>query len=421
VEEFDAELYLRLEGERMLLGARPGQWSSTQAGAARALVAIGAIGRDAAQEILDEYGLAQTLRLEGGYRFWPGRHRQASRRRVFEPRRVVPCDRTIETTTGTLRIRYVSLAASETELAVGYMPAVAPPPIRRGGSVTFFAGRPPNLPPAAAITDDHGTSTHAHFSGGGSGEEWIGTLTCDRPLAPDARWIEVDGVRIDLDGADSGIDVRVEPVPEDDPAWSYLWATAARHDVYHRHSGGLDGSIRALVAAGAVASGDPRLDELRAAADALLQRGMARPPGALSALPPAWRSLLARATASGRIGLKLTVGAATPVFDDMSCVVVALETYDAGFGVDAQFTVTPELHGAFEHGPLEQGIVWWAADDRGNHYLGELGSWSANDDRGQGTVGFWPGLDPAATRLDLMPTGPRHRAVIGVPLPPEAP
>ena len=46
----------------------------------------------------------------------------------------------------------------------------------------------------------------------------------------------------------------------------------------------------------------------------------------------------------------------TPVFDDMSCVVVALETYDAGFGVDAQFTVTPELHGALTAFRLPGGL-----------------------------------------------------------------
>ena len=61
----DAELYLRLLGERMLLEPRDhrrGPWDSEIVEAARALTAVGVIDAEPAQAIVDDYGLAIALR-----------------------------------------------------------------------------------------------------------------------------------------------------------------------------------------------------------------------------------------------------------------------------------------------------------------------------------------------------------------------
>src|SRR5207237_6037412 len=69
VAEFDAELYLRLSGERMLLerGDRGGApWESPLMEAARALIAVGAIDAERARAVIDDYDLASALRSHHG-------------------------------------------------------------------------------------------------------------------------------------------------------------------------------------------------------------------------------------------------------------------------------------------------------------------------------------------------------------------
>jgi hypothetical protein len=61
-------------------------------------------------------------------------------------------------------------------------------------------------------------------------------------------------------------------------------------------------------------------------------------------------------------------------------------------------------------------VAWWAADDRGQHYLGQQGDWHSGPDRSGGQIEFWPALDPAARVLDIMPTTMAARAVVRVPL-----
>jgi hypothetical protein len=63
------------------------------------------------------------------------------------------------------------------------------------------------------------------------------------------------------------------------------------------------------------------------------------------------------------------------------------------------------------------GIEWWAEDDLENSYLGAIGKWGGGADIAEGTVIYWPALDPQATRLRIMPTGSHERAVITVDLP----
>ena len=94
--ECDAELYLRLAGERVLLGPGPEGGAppeSRLSTAAHALVAVGAIPAGTAQAIVDDYYLALS------YRAGEHHHQRRSRRpaaATLGPLRAVPCQRVIE-------------------------------------------------------------------------------------------------------------------------------------------------------------------------------------------------------------------------------------------------------------------------------------------------------------------------------------
>jgi hypothetical protein len=107
----------------------------------------------------------------------------------------------------------------------------------------------------------------------------------------------------------------------------------------------------------------------------------------------------------------------TPVFDGHSALITTLQSDEDGFQIDVDVSPGDVLHGPFHSNLGSSGLVWWAADDRGGHYLGQIGSWSSGPDRGQGEIHFWPALDPKARELRIMPTGETKRAVITVPLP----
>ena len=139
-------------------------------------------------------------------------------------------------------------------------------------------------------------------------------------------------------------------------------------------------------------------------------------PGGNAAPPEPWRSMLARrGQAGGPEGL-VVVGATTPPLGGFTLAVLALRSTDEQFSADVESVPgLPHWHwgsGAVD-GPL---LAWWAADDRGHHYLGQQGQWQSSEDRSGGQIEFWPALDPAARVLDIMPTTMTGRAVIRVPL-----
>ncbi len=109
------------------------------------------------------------------------------------------------------------------------------------------------------------------------------------------------------------------------------------------------------------------------------------------------------------------LGVRTPPFDGIVVTVASLEATPAGFRIEVD--VRPGLLGW--SADLALGvptIAWWARDDRGNFHLGEMGGWSGDGDRDTGEIEFSPGIDPKATRLDLLPTADTERAVIRVAL-----
>jgi hypothetical protein len=423
VPEFDAELYLRTTGEETLLGLRPKRdflWESPLLEHAEALVAIGAISAARAGSVIDDYSLAEAVRSDGGHHF---HHRMATSRRsrsrpsrgtALKPRRVVPCNRTIEDSNGALRVRHVTLSEESTSLAITWRPNLSSQPRWRRRGQTMAFGHGSAGPLQLQLTDDRGTTVGTWFGGGGSDEESEGHLTADQPLAPDTAWIEIDGNRLELTGEPVACEVRIEPLPDEPAAVRYLWRRLAITDVPGPAE--VEGSIDALIAAGALEPDDPVLSQIRA-----VRESMPHHPGMSSggqsggrSVPEPWRSLLRRqGSADGPDGT-LAMGAVTPEFEGFSVAVSCLESRPEGFGIEVD--VTPRIDGRRFRGLGFTQLAWWAADERGNHHLGQIGNWSSEVGYSSGEITFWPALRAKARHLSIMPTGETSRAVITVPL-----
>ena len=407
MREFDAELYLRLIGERMLTD-RDDEYNGTRrpaiAEAALALVAVEAIDGGRAEQVLDDYSFAVMLRSAPD---------QFLRRYVagasppppdgaapLRPRPVVPCARTVEHAQDTIEVRYVSLSAESTSVGVIWHPA--------------SVGR---TPMRAALTDDRGTTEAAHFSGTGSHHGMRGRLITMGPLSPDTSWIDLDGNRLELTEQPSRFEATLEPLAEQDPAHRYLWRRIAEPDQFDGR--GIEPAIDALLAAGALSAEDALLDDVRAVHEAMQGRVFtpgAPPPPRRPGMPEPWGSLLARNGQDDGPRGSIVLGAVPPPFDGFSVAVLDLESDENRFRVDVE--VTPAaVHMPYDLGMGPQPLAWWARDDRGNHYLGQREQWSHTDHYDHGTVAFHPAIDPRAARLELLPTGPATRAVISFALP----
>jgi hypothetical protein len=429
VAEFDAELHLRLAGERILVDRRGdgGVWENPLDATAHALVAVGALPAATAQAIVDDYYVALSSRSGEVPHF--RHHRQiVAQQAAAGPAelgrfRAVSCGQPIEQPWGLLLVDYVVLSAEATVLHVTMRPSAAlggrfgrinPAALRAGISAH---GRPPapitpGVPGQLTLTDDQGTSVTAGFSGGGSDTEWTGEFEARPGLALDTGWLDVLGQRIELvDGPGPGIEVWVEPVAEQHPGRRYLQARLAMLLQAHEEAP-LDTTIDALVAAGALAADDPAIGAARAVARQHAQGGSA----GRRRLAEPWRSLLSGGGRAGPAG-RAMVGAATPRFGGLTVAVLAVQSTEEEFTADVE--MSPGLH--HWHAGLslvdEPMLTWWAADDRGGHYLGQPGGWHSGPERAGGQIEFWPALDPAASRLDIMPTTLTQRAVIRVPLP----
>jgi hypothetical protein len=412
VSNFDAELYLRMAGERALLGgADPddGADGSPLLEAARALVAVGAVESDLAQDIVDDYGMAAALRHQNHFHRSPrtGPSGEPPEPRL-KPRRVVRLGRVLERDEGMLELRSVSFAEESTIVSVVFR-ALPKPGSPRRGFMIHAGGGPPNV----TIGDDQGRSESASFSGGGSDHEWRGHLATEEPLAADTAWIEVDGERIELVDEVRAAEIRLEALDDDDPALAHLWRRLAIPSHFHQPPESLESAIEALVAAGVLAADTPALSDVRAVLEALQHRGMWQAPSGRR-LPEPWRSLFRRANrGDGPVGT-IVSGAVTPPFDGLAVAVESLESNRESFEAAVEVAPGGGMSAHFDQSVDSSALAWWARDDCGNTYLGHIGSWSRGGDSSEGTIDFSPALDPKATRLDLMPTARTTRAVISV-------
>jgi hypothetical protein len=304
----------------------------------------------------------------------------------------------------------VSFAEESTIVSVVFRP-----PSQRRSRPSRFMITAGGGPPDVTIGDDRGRSESASFSGGGSDHEWRGHLATEEPLAADTAWIDVDGERIELADEVRVAEIRLEAIDDGDPALAHLWRRLAIPNHFHQPPDSLESAIQALVAAGALAADAPALADVRAVLEALQDRGMWRRPPSGRRLPEPWRSLFRRVTPreDGPVGT-MVVGAVTPPFDGLAVAVEALESSRESFEVAVEVAPGGGMSAHFDQSIDSTAIAWWATDDRGNAYLGHIGSWSGGGDSSEGTIDFTTALDPKATRLDLMPTARTTRAVISV-------
>jgi hypothetical protein len=410
---FDAELYLRLEGERQLLGRdeQQGHRVSPLELPAQALAAAGAIEPEVAVRVLADYSTAERLRV-GERRFYQPlpRRRRARAGRLDRPRvAILECE--IEFEGGRLMLRDIRITAKGAVVRFRWQRDRA----QTSGQGVVLAGMHsfPWGQNAPVVIDDRGNRPAVSSgSGGGDDEHWDGTLDLGRPFAQDTVWLDVEGTRIMLDPLTAAYEIAIEPLVEETPLERVLWRRLAVGQHPFDRGADLEPAITALLAAGAVDPDSMMLRDLRAVAAALPDHpGHPHRTGTrrLGRLPQPWRSLLQRLGKDDGPMRSLVVGAVTPEFDGIQVAAHSVSSDRTSFEV--QFEVAPDvLSTTFTQLP----VAWWAHDDLANSYLGSPSSWGASRDHAEGTLRFWPALDPNAKRLELIPTADRHRAVISI-------
>jgi hypothetical protein len=413
VAGFDAERYLRLTGEQWVReGGGTGRWprNPVLAAAAAALVAVDAMTFANAQALITDYAPALTRARD---------HRDPVSRETGQPvaparpdigqLRVVPCERVIDRPGGRLTIHYVAFACHATILRVALQ-------------LDEPSGCRPSRHPIPAwaqrlsVTDSRGTTAAAEFSGGAriGDPDWHGEYEVHPQLAAETAWIEVLGERVELTAQPAGIQTWVEPLPAQDPAVRHLWERVATLNDFHDPHRALNATIAALVAAGALETDAPVIDEARAVL-AVLRPGSADPAVHPLGLAEPWRSLLARWGQAGGPVCTIAVGAVPAPFDGVTAAVIALESRAEHFAIMVE--LVPDVRTGLPYGDLpdQPHLTWWAVDNLGNYYLGEQGSWNPGGNPSWGGIGFWPALDKRAASIDLIPTATAARAVIRVP------
>ena len=156
---------------------------------------------------------------------------------------------------------------------------------------------------------------------------------------------------------------------------------------------------------------DPRAVTARMPRRPLHQRGV--PGVSTRSLVEPWGSLLRRLGSDDGREWTLVLGAVAPLCDGVQFAANSITSDLAGFEVE--FEVAPNVLGAAALDELP--VAWWARDDNEYHYLGIPTGGGVRGDSAQGTMRYWPALDPRAKRLDLLMCVESHRAVVSVSLP----
>ncbi len=415
---FDAEWYLRQLGENTLAGsvADTGGELANLRHATAALVAVGAIEPALAGAVVSDYGIAQAAR-RGLVEFVLTRVALSDTAASLRPppgQRVVGLDDQIERPEGTLRLRYATLDEHQTAVSAVYTPRGT-----RRDSGRGWLGRPTGLPPTlsnAVLADDQGNTASLEFSGRGSDYRWELTLTADQPLATDTTWLELAGRRIRLLDRPLGLTVQIEPLTDADPAHRHLWRQLARHP-HSPEEQGLGASIDALTAAGALDPADPVIELVHRVGEGEPGHvARASGNGVVRGEPEPWQALRRREGRTDGPKGTIFVGAITPEFDRHFAAAYYLESGPDSFSIEAAVSPPDNEHNPELSDFEDRALIWWARDDRGNHYLGNWEGSSADVTVVSGTIAFSSALDPLAERLELLPTAPAARAVISFPL-----
>lgn len=419
---FDAEIYLRLFGERLLDDPdqqhprhRSPLLASPLRGAAAALVVAGSIGTDRAWRVIDDYATATRIRARepGFVHFGP-----PSRRRKtggLMPRQTLVIDHEIPFGRGQLLLRDLAITANGGTLRYRWRLDA-----RGSSQLVHLFERPGGFPwagTAPEIVDSDGNRPAVRKgSGGGDGENrWDGELELRGTIAPEAGWLEIDGTRVALERRAARWEVSIEALEDQGPVERFLWRRLAVADMPSGLTTDLEPLIGALVAAGALDERSRLVKDLRGVAARMPGRPLRQRPAPVRStrgLVEPWRSLLRRLGRDDGPEWTLVVDALTPPCDGVQFAAHWITSDLAGFEVE--FEVAPNVLGA---GALDElPVAWWARDDRENHYLGAPTGWYASDDGAQGTMRYWPALDPRAKRLDLLVCVEMHQAVVSISL-----
>ena len=327
--------------------------------------------------------------------------------------RVVSVQRDLVRPSGSLRVHYVVLGDSSTSVVVST--AVSPPAANQmiGGHPTGRGHRSTRGHESLVLTDDQGTTEQLEIWGG-----LPHRLTTKGPLSRSTNWISFGSDRLDLAEPATAAVCHMETFSPGEPAVAHLWRRMATYFCFFPLSGPLplvDVSIEALIAAGTLQAHSPVINQVRTVAMAFTGHA-----DAANELPSTWASLLSGWSRNdgpiGAIGFSLVV----PRIGDASISMEGLMSWESEFHLYVTISPAWQLTGApFVGLEAVTPLSWWAEDDLGNHYLGcaSGGGRNTSGDRAEGSIRFWPGLDPRATELRILPATNAQRAVCRVALP----
>jgi hypothetical protein len=389
---FDAEAYLRAVGDDQQ--AVDGPLDETFAGgvdyAAAALVAVGAIAVDRAVAVLAGFG-------------WKARVPVA--RECPDRCRVVGLNAEVRIQSGMLRLSHARLNEAGTAIVASYIIDHEEARIHHDW-IRVPSGWPSGLQPLSVI-DDTGTQVSLSFDGWGNDDRWQATLRTTSPVSPATAWLELAGTRVACIDDRPNVQIALEAPAETDAAHAHLWRYLSRCDPVF-DSFALDATARVLLASGHLKADDPVLKQFNAVRNELPNRNSPHTaPRGFRNLPEPWRTVIARrGTADGPTGLVL-VAAELVELGGHRVAVDVLESFPDCFTLKTRQSPAPQQSVRFRGAVEDNELVWWARDDRGNHYLAD---WESS------LLRFSTSLDPLARELTLMPTTPTSRAIISFPL-----
>jgi len=415
----DPETYLRLSGERILLAQGRGNnmaEGSAMAIIGRAFIAAGALDPKQSQSILEEYSLAMALRLHGGrmrMRHMAAGQAQGTRLTAL---RAVVCALSFDASDEHRTLDRVLFAEEATHLDLS---GIGPPgqasrsmgPVRHMRMMRGM-GPGPFGAQTLVVVDDEGTTATAHAHGAHSSDRsWQATFVTDVPLNPDTRWIEIDSHRLGLPPRTPPPEVYVESVEEIDPLRAMFYKEILGSD---RRLGGDDPTevaLGALLDTGVLAADDSLVTDVRRIAGAVAG-GVSVPD-----LPEPWASLVRRFSKSDGPTGRIPIGAAINSVDGYSVRFDALTSEPTSFSLSLAVSPGDPLLRHFPGFELERSALdWWAEDDRMNSYVAFNGGGGGSGEIAQGEVHSLAPLDPQATFLRLLPTGPTQRGVVTISL-----
>lgn len=409
------ETYLRLASEWDMLSTEPRRaihdgFEGVIIG--RALVAAGGLTKEAARGVLDEYTLAIALRdPQRGHMVMRAMVQPPMPKQPLSAQRVVVGSCDFQHAGEPWRLERALFV--DDAIDVRLAGAVPPNWMRNIGFPGRSGSGPPTqpFPRTLALRDDRGASVTGHVgesTWGGGG--WQARYRSDRPLSPDTRWIEIDGVRIELPERRPLPPSRVEEIDPLPPLRAMLVGEILSTDRVHGDRDSYEIAARALVATGLLDEEDTLLEETRRIWRAL---ATATPePG----LPAPWDSLLSRFGKSDGITGSLAIGTTIEDLEGYAIRFDSLTSDEGSFSVALAVSPGNPLLRHFPGMGIDVSpVTWWAKDDRGNTYVAFF-SRGGGGPTAEGEVRSLAPLDPRATELTLLPTTTHARGVVRLSL-----